>query len=222
MIISSPVKNKGEYLYSDLSMIILGRMVERISGLPLNEFAEKNFYQPMNLKRMGFKPFEKFETDIAAPTAVDNYFRMQTVQGFVHDPASAMWGGVAGHAGLFSNAEDLAKLMQMLLNGGKWNDNYLLSASTIKEFTERQKNTHRGAGFDKPNDEKGNKANVSDLIPKSAFGHSGFTGIWAWGDPENNIVFVFLSNRTFPDENNRKIIANNIRTKAIELVYKAL
>ena len=222
MILSSQVKNKGEYLYSDLSMIILGRMVERISGKPLNEFAEQNFYRPMNLRRTTFNPAEKFKTDIIAPTAEDRYFRMQTIQGHVHDPSAAMWGGVAGNAGLFSNAEDLAKIMQMLLNGGTWNGKNILSAGTINEFTVRQKNTHRGAGFDKPNDETGAKANVSEFISKAAFGHSGFTGIWAWADPENQIVFVFLSNRTYPDENNRKIISNNIRTGAIECVYKAL
>ena len=222
MIVKSPLKNKGEYLYSDLSMIILGRMVERITGETLDEYVDNTFYRPMNLKRLGFKPAVKFETDVIAPTCVDGYFRNQTVQGFVHDPSAAMWGGVAGNAGLFSNAEDLAKLMQMLLNGGKWKNQEFLKQATISEFTARQKNTYRGAGFDKPNDEVGNKANVSDLIPKSAFGHSGFTGIWAWGDPENQMVFVFLSNRTYPDENNRKIITNNIRTGAIEIVYKAL
>lgn len=222
IVVNSPVKNKGEYLYSDLSMIILGRMVERISGQSLNGYVDENFYRPMNLKRLCFNPAQKFQTEMIAPSAIDGYFRKQTVQGFVHDPSAAMWGGVAGNAGLFSNAEDLAKLMQMFLNGGKWKNKSLLNESTISDFTCRQKNTYRGAGFDKPNDEKGNKANVSELIPKSAFGHSGFTGIWAWADPENQMVFIFLSNRTYPDENNRKIITNNIRTGAIELVYKAM
>lgn len=221
-IIESEIENKGTFVYSDLGFIILGKIVERVSGMTVAQYAAKHFYKPMNLNHMSFNPSELYYAATIAPSARDNYFRMEKIQGFVHDPAAAMLGGVAGHAGLFSNAEDLAKLMQMLLDNGKSGDKQLLKPSTIREFTARQKNTHRGLGFDKPNGQKGDKANISTIVPLELFGHSGFTGNWAWADPKNNIVFIFLSNRTFPDENNKKLITNNIRTRAIEIVYKAL
>ena len=221
-IIASELKNKGEFVYSDLGFIILGKIIERITGSTVAQYAAKHFYRPMNLNHMSFNPSDIYYSSVIAPTVDDNYFRMQRIQGFVHDPTAAMFGGVAGHAGLFSNAEDLAKLMQMMANNGSFEGKQYLKPYTLREFTARQKNTHRGLGFDKPNGLKAEKANVSTLVPLELFGHSGFTGNWAWADPKNNIVFVFLSNRTFPDENNKKLISNNIRTRAIELVYKAL
>lgn len=211
------------YQYSDLNMIIMARVVEKVSGQSVATFANEQFYGPMHLQRMLFTPTQKFDTSQIAPSAVDDYFRNEKIQGFVHDPGAAMFGGVSGHAGLFSDAHDLAILFQMLLNGGIWNEKQYLKNSTIKEFTKAgHRKTHRGLGFDKPNGHKGEKANISDMVPTAMYGHTGFTGIWAFADPENDIVFVFLSNRTFPNENNRKLIQNNVRTRAIELVYGAL
>ncbi|MBL7812470.1 MAG: serine hydrolase [Bacteroidetes bacterium] len=222
-ILRCEVKKKQGFLYSDLGFIILGKIVQRVSGKTVAEYVSKFFYQPMGLTRTSFQPAQTYYPAEMPPTVEDNYFRNGRVQGYVHDPTAAMLGGVAGHAGLFSNAEDLAKLMQMLLNGGMWEGNRYLKTSTIKDFTSAaHKNTHRGLGFDKPNGAKDPaKNNVSPLVPVEAFGHSGFTGNWAWADPKNQIVFVFLSNRTYPDENNRKLITENIRSKAIEIVYKA-
>jgi CubicO group peptidase (beta-lactamase class C family) len=176
----------------------------------------------MRLRRTLFKPSEKYFPNEIAPSTEDNYFRKQRVQGYVHDPTSAMQGGIAGHAGLFSNATELAKIMQMLFNGGHLDGKQLVKPSTVLLFSSAQKGTHRGLGFDKPNRQKGVKANISDKVPVTLFGHSGFTGNWAWADPTNQLVFVFLSNRTYPDEQNKKLIQENVRTKAIEIVYSAL
>lgn len=221
-IIDSEIKHKGEFLYSDLGFIMLGKIVERVSGMTVSKFAQTHFYEPMRLRRTLFKPSEKYFPNEIAPTTVDNYFRKQRIQGYVHDPTAAMLGGIAGHAGLFSNATELAKIMQMLCNGGQLEGKQLLKPSTVLLFTSAQKGTHRGLGFDKPNRQKGVKANISDKVPGTLFGHSGFTGNWAWADPANQLVFVFLSNRTYPDEQNKKLIQENVRTKAIEIVYSAL
>jgi CubicO group peptidase (beta-lactamase class C family) len=221
-IIVSDLKVRGEFLYSDLGFIMLGKIVERISGMTVSQYAQTHFYEPMRLRRTLFRPNERFFNDEIAPTTEDNVFRKQRVQGFVHDPTAAMLGGVAGHAGLFSNATDLGKIMQMLNNGGQLEGKRYLKPATIALFAAAQKGTHRGLGFDKPNGQPGNKANVSDKVPATLFGHSGFTGNWAWADPGNQLVFIFLSNRTYPDENNKKLIQENVRTKAIEIVYSAL
>jgi beta-glucosidase-like glycosyl hydrolase/CubicO group peptidase (beta-lactamase class C family) len=221
-IIASDLKNKGQFVYSDLGFIILGKIVERVSGMSVAKFAQLHFYDPMRLKRTLFQPSERFFKSEIAPTTEDNYFRQQRIQGFVHDPTAAILGGVAGHAGLFSNATELGKIMQMLNNGGQLEGKRYLKPSTVALFTAAQKGTHRGLGFDKPNGQPGAKANISDKVPGSMFGHSGFTGNWAWADPGNQLVFVFLSNRTYPDEQNKKLIQENVRTKALELVYSAL
>jgi CubicO group peptidase (beta-lactamase class C family) len=177
----------------------------------------------MQLRRTLFNPALYYENSEIAPTVKDNYFRMQGIQGYVHDPAAAMMGGVSGNAGLFTNATELGIIFQMLLQGGEYKGIRYLRSSTIHEFTQAgHKKTHRGLGFDKPNGLTGEQANISGMLPLSVFGHTGFTGNWAWADPKNQIVFIFLSNRTYPDENNKKLSENNIRTRAIEIVYKAL
>jgi beta-N-acetylhexosaminidase len=221
-IIASDLKQKGEFLYSDLGFIMLGKIVERVSGMSVAQYTQTHFYEPMRLKRTLFKPYERFYSDEFAPTTDDNYFRKQRIQGFVHDPCAAMLGGVAGHAGLFSNATELGKIFQMLNNGGQLNGKRYLKPATVALFAATQKGTHRGLGFDKPNGQTGAKANVSDKVPGTLFGHSGFTGNWAWADPGNQLVFIFLSNRTYPDENNKKLIQENVRSKALEIVYSAL
>jgi len=221
-IIESELKQKGEFLYSDLGFIILGKVVERVSGMSIAAFTQAYFYEPMRLKRTLFRPYERFYSNEIAPTSEDKYFRRQRVQGFVHDPTAAMLGGVAGHAGLFSNATELGKIFQMLNNGGQLNGKRYLKPATVALFAAAQKGTHRGLGFDKTNGQPGAKANISEKVPQTLFGHSGFTGNWAWADPGNQLVFIFLSNRTYPDENNKKLTQENVRTKAIEIVYSAL
>ena len=221
-IMQSELKKKGEFVYSDLGFILLGKIVERLSGMRVDQYAQTYFYEPMRLKRTLFNPSRKFYNNEIAPSAYDGYFRHQKIQGFVHDPAAAMLGGVAGHAGLFSNAHELGKIMQMLNNGGTLDGKQYFKQETVALFVTAQKGTHRGLGFDKPNGLTQGKANVSEMVPPLLFGHSGFTGNWAWADPKNDLIFIFLSNRTYPDEANKKLIQENVRTKAIEIVYKAL
>ena len=222
-IVMSPIEKKGTYKYSDLGMIIAARIIEKVSGMNVASYADKFFYAPMQLRRTLFNPALYYENSEIAPTVKDNYFRMQGIQGYVHDPAAAMMGGVSGNAGLFTNATELGIIFQMLLQGGEYKGIRYLRSSTIHEFTQAgHKKTHRGLGFDKPNGLTGEQANISGMLPLSVFGHTGFTGNWAWADPKNQIVFIFLSNRTYPDENNKKLSENNIRTRAIEIVYKAL
>ena len=149
-------------------------------------------------------------------------FRNQILRGFVHDQGAAFMGGVAGHAGLFGNAEDVAAMMQMLLNGGVWNGKRYLKKTTIDQFTSYQSSSsRRGLGFDKT--EKNNTSRPEPYPCPSAspltFGHTGFTGTCTWADPENNLVFIFLSNRVYPDENSN-FKALNLRSKIQEALYQ--
>jgi beta-N-acetylhexosaminidase len=215
-----------KYVYSDNDYIFLGKIVEAISGMPLDKYADKYFYKPMELTSTGFKPREKFDTNRIAPTEYEKDFRMQHLHGDVHDPGAAMFGEVAGHAGLFSDVEDLAAIMQMLLNGGAFNGKRYLTKETIKLFTSYNSTvSRRGLGFDKP--EKDN-AYRSDPYPAKSvspltFGHTGYTGTCVWADPKYNIVFVFLSNRVNPDGgDNLKLSHMNIRGKIQEAIYNAM
>jgi CubicO group peptidase (beta-lactamase class C family) len=225
-ILDSPLGRTGRYVYSDNDFIFLGKVVETISGLPLNEYVKKEFYRPMGLTTAGFKPTEQYKPDRIVPTEQEKQFRLQLLRGDVHDPGAAMFGAVAGHAGLFSNAYDISIIMQMLLDGGTMNGKRYLSQETINLFTGYHSNfSRRGYGFDKP--EKDNKKR-SDPYPclsasPRTFGHTGYTGTCAWADPAYNLVFVFLSNRVNPDGGeNRKLISMNVRTNIQEAVYKAM
>lgn len=221
-ILESPVNKKGQYLYSDLSMLLLQRVIEKLTALPLNLYLERNFYKPLGLKRTGYTPALNKEPWICPPTSNDLTFRNGLVQGFVHDPAAAMLGGVCGHAGLFSNSRELGTIMQMLLDSGRFNGLQFFKPSTVETFTCKQnQHSHRGLGFDKPYGYN-TTPNVSKLVPPEMFGHSGFTGTWAWADPKNKIVVVILTNRTFPTDNNRKLIDLSIRGQIIDAVYGSL
>ena len=224
-ILASPVGPQGKYVYSDNDFIFLGKLVEQISGMKLDEFVQKTFYRPMGMSTTGFKPLERFPKERIIPTETEKHFRRQTTQGDVHDEGASMFGGVAGHAGLFSNAYDLAMLYQMLLNGGEWNGNRYLQKETIDLFTAyHSKNSRRGYGFDKP--EKDNvirkEPYPSSMISSSAYGHTGFTGTCVWVDPKYNIVYVFLSNRVYPTRDNNKLGQLSIRGKIQDAIYKSL
>jgi beta-N-acetylhexosaminidase len=225
-ILQSTLGKQNRYIYSDNDFIFLGRIVEAISGLPLDEYVKKEFYNPLGLITTGFKPAEKFPLKRIAPTEQEKFFRLQLLRGDVHDPGAALFGGVAGHAGLFSSAYDIAVIMQMLLNGGTMNGKRYLQKKTVDLFTAYQsKISRRGYGFDKP--EKDNAIRPDpypcySTSPKT-FGHTGFTGTCAWADPEYNLVFVFLSNRVNPEGgDNRKLLTMNVRTNIQEAVYKAM
>lgn len=219
----SKVDPHPSYLYSDLDFYILQKVVESVSGQKLDSFVAQNFYKPMGLTRIGFHPLNRFGRDRIPPTENDSFFRSQIVRGYVHDPGSAMYGGVAGHAGLFSNAYDLAAVFQMLLNNGTYNGKRLLDSATIKLFTSRQsKISRRGFGFDKPEPDVHKASPCYDGVSLETFGHTGFTGTCVWSDPKSKLTYVFLSNRVYPNAENNLLVKMNIRTQLQEAIYKAL
>jgi beta-N-acetylhexosaminidase len=224
-ILKSPLSQKNKYVYSDNDFIFLGKIVEAISGQTLDQYAQKNFYNKMGMYSTGFKPRNRFQLECLVPTETDNYFRQQTTRGDVHDEGASMFGGVAGHAGLFSNAYDLSLLYQMLLNGGELNGERYLKPETIQLFTAyNSKVSRRGLGFDKP--EKDNKIRrepyPSLLASPQTFGHTGFTGTCVWVDPATDLVYIFLSNRVYPTRNNNKLGQMLIRGKIQDALYRAL
>ncbi len=224
-ITASDLLENSEYIYSDLGFILLAEIIEEITGQSIDHFADSILYRPTGLSTMGFRPTDRFDPSRIIPTENDTAWRRQVVHGHVHDPAAAMLGGVSGHAGLFSNAADLALLMHIFLNEGRYGEQHLFDNNTITEFTRVQfpdNDNRRGLGFDKPlpaNTENGPSVNSASPL---SFGHSGFTGTLAWADPLENLVYVFLSNRTYPDQNNRKLIEMNIRTDIHQAIYDAI
>ncbi len=217
-IFDSPLEAKV-YRYSDLSMILMQLVVEKVSGKSLDQYVDEKFYKPMGLKYITYNPWKKQKTDNIAPTQSDRLFRQQELCGYVHDPGAAMLGGVSGHAGIFSTASDLAALMQMLVQGGNYNGKEYLKLSTIKKFTSYQNlDSRRGLGFDKP-DFTGKISPASTLGSHQMFGHTGFTGTCTWADPKSGLVFVFLSNRICPIEENKELITGNYRTRIQDVIY---
>jgi beta-N-acetylhexosaminidase len=224
-ILKSKLTAPEKYVYSDNDFIFLGKIVEAVSGKPLNEYAKENFYEPLRMTTTTFHPREVMPIDVIVPTEEEKHFRQQLIRGDVHDEGSAMFGGVAGHAGLFSNAYDLAQLYQMLLNGGELNGVRLLKKSTIDKFTAYNSQvSRRGLGFDKP--EKDNATRKEPYPSKSVspetFGHTGFTGTCVWVDPTNHLVYIFLSNRVTPTRNNNKLSQLNVRPNIQEAIYQAI
>lgn len=215
-----------KYVYSDNDFITMGQIVQHISGMTLDQYVKKYFYDPMGLVSTGFKPRERYPLREIAPTECEKYFRLQCIHGDVHDPGSAMFGGVAGHAGLFSDAYDLGAIMQMLLNGGTLNEVRYLKASTIRYFTAYHSTiSRRGYGFDKPEKDRSKAAEPYPCISSSpaTFGHLGFTGTCVWADPKYKLVYVFLSNRVNPmGGENLKLSEMDIRGKIMEAFYHAI
>jgi len=225
------VKENKEYKYSDIGYYFLKEIVEDQVKQPIEEYNETQFYAPLGMNRTAFRPLQKFAASEIAPTEDDQSFRRQLVHGYVHDPGAAMLGGVGGHAGLFSNANDMMKLMQMFLQEGKYGDRQFLKASTVEEYTQCQfcvdsipmddEENRRGAGFDKPAPH-GQPGPTCDCISFASYGHSGFTGTYVWVDPDEELVYIFLSNRVYPKANNRKLVELNIRTRIQEKIYDAI
>jgi beta-N-acetylhexosaminidase len=178
-------------------------------------------YKPMGLRSIRFNPLNYFASNQIVPTENDQAYRKQLLRGYVHDPGAAMLGGVAGHAGVFSNATDLASLMQMIMNNGVYGNYRYLSEDVVKEFTRAQfSGNRRGAGFDRPKASGG--GTCYETATQSSYGHSGFTGTLVWSDPERGINYVFLSNRVCPDQENWKLRDMNIRTEIQRVIYEAL
>ncbi|MEP6596016.1 MAG: glycoside hydrolase family 3 N-terminal domain-containing protein [Ginsengibacter sp.] len=225
-ILRSPLGPYDKYVYSDNDFIFLGKIVESISGKPLDEYVKKQFYDPLGLTSTGFKPRERFTLDRIAPTENDIYLRMQHLRGDVHDPGAAMFGGVAGHAGLFSDVNDLAVIMQMLLNGGVYNGHKYLSEETVQLFTSYNSSiSRRGLGFDKPEKDNATRPEPYPCMSASplTFGHTGFTGTCAWADPKYNIIFIFLSNRVNTNVGDAdKLLKLNVRSNIHEAIYRAM
>ncbi|MEM8908703.1 MAG: serine hydrolase, partial [Bacteroidota bacterium] len=222
-IIDSELRANKRYKYSDLGFYLLADLVERISGLPLDRYVEQNFYYPLGLHATTFKPWRKFGNSRIVPSEKDKYFRRQVVQGYVHDMGAAMLGGVSGHAGLFANANELAVLMQLLLNGGYYGGKQYLRSETIQKFTSKRVDcTRRGIGFDLRETDLNRSQNMSDRASERTFGHLGFTGTCAWADPKHNLLYVFLSNRTYPSMRNYKLNKEDIRPRIQAVIYDAL
>jgi CubicO group peptidase (beta-lactamase class C family) len=215
--------SRGKFVYSDISMYMLKEVVEQVTHKRLNEYVRDEFYRPLGMQTTGFLPRNRFDKSRIVPTTEnDNWFRNMLVQGYVNDPGSAMAGGVEGHAGLFSNANDLAIYYQMLLNKGAYGGDKYFDPATVELFTSRQsKVSPRGYGFARLTEaeEKANKGYPSQL----AFGHSGYTGTYVWVDPKYNLVYICLTNRVYPDDNKTYgVSAINLRAKALDLVYEAI
>lgn len=225
-ILASPLKSNPGYVYSDNDFIFLGKIVEQITGKKLNRYVKETFYEPLGMTTAGFRPRERFQLSQLAPTESEPIFRRQWIRGDVHDPGAAMFGGVAGHAGLFSNAEDLALLMQMLLNGGTLGGREYIKPETIKLFTAYSSNiSRRGLGFDKPEKTNGKKGEAYPAKSASplTYGHTGFTGTCIWVDPQSQLVYIFLSNRVCPaGGDNKKLITHHVRENIMEVLYEAM
>lgn len=224
-IINSPLRNEKGYKYSDLGFYLLRRVVENISHLPFEQYLDETFYKPMGLQTMAFNPRQRFDLQRLIPTEYDTTFRMQLLRGDVHDQGAALLGGISGHAGLFSNSRDLAVIFQMLLQGGEYGGKRYLSAQAVKEFTQRPPDhagNRRGHGFDKPLFNYSIDGPACQGATPESYGHSGFTGTYVWADPGNQLLFVFLSNRIYPDASNQKLTELNIRTSIHQAMYDLL
>ena len=222
-IYNSKLRPNPGYKYSDLAFYMVSDMINFKTGSPVDKYAEENFYNKLGLSTMGYKPWIKHSLTRVVPTEEDRYFRRQKVHGYVHDMGAAMLGGVAGHAGLFSNANDLAIIMQMILNGGHYGGERFFSESTAHTFTSRHPDcTRRGIGFDMKELDPTKSQNVCAEASEKTFGHLGFTGICTWVDPEHDLIYVFLSNRTYPSMHNYKLSKDDYRPRIQSVIYEAL
>ncbi|NBC58231.1 MAG: serine hydrolase, partial [Bacteroidetes bacterium] len=219
-IYDSELSSDLEYKYSDLPFYIIQQIIERYENETLDQLIVDKFYSKMGINKMRYHPIKEFNRKNIVPTENDTLWRKQLLKGYVHDQGVALLGGVGGHAGLFANANAVAKFMQMFLNKGVYGDAELLKASTINKFNTCyycEDDVRRGLGFDKPQLEE--VGPTCGCLSMSSFGHSGFTGTYTWADPEENIVYVFLSNRIHPNMSNTELIKENIRTEIQQIIY---
>ncbi|MCP4975250.1 MAG: serine hydrolase [Maribacter sp.] len=213
----------NRYRYSDVAYYVMKKYIEKTYNEPLDRLVEDFLFRPIGAFQTSYNPLEKFPKNKIIPSEEDKYYRYQTVQGYVHDMGAAMQGGVGGHAGLFSNANDVAKIMQMYLQGGEYGGNHFLDARTIKKFNTCyfcEKNVRRGVGFDKP--QLKDKGPTCGCVSRKSFGHSGFTGTYTWADPDEELVYVFLSNRTYPTASNTLLVKSALRTRIQQAIYDAI
>lgn len=216
--------NEKKYVYSDLGFILLKEMVEQITQQPIDVYLHNYFYEPLGLKNTTFNPLNTHQLEQIAPTEDDHYFRCQVVQGYVHDQSAALFGGVCGNAGLFSTAHDVSVILSMLMNDGNWNGKTYFSHKTIKMFTSVYSihGCHRrGLGFDIPSYAKKNPV-LPIQAENTTYGHQGFTGTVFWCDPENDLIYIFLSNRVFPNAEPNNLAKSKLRLLVHEEIYKGL
>lgn len=224
LIKESDLRERVGYKYSDLGYYILKEALERKYKKPLNILADKEFYKPLGMNRTSYLPLQKFKKNEIVPTEKDTYFRHQLIHGYVHDMGAAMQGGVGGHAGLFANANDVAKLMQMYLQKGFYGGKQYFSEDTFNKYNKRyyaDTKNRRGLGFDKPQINPKEKPTCG-CVSEDSFGHSGFTGTYAWADPQTGVVYVFLSNRVYPTMKNKGLVKSNMRTKIQRVIESAI
>ncbi len=224
-ILQEPLRSKTEYHYSDIGFYFLKEIIEAKVNMSLDRYVSSTFYQPMGLTAMGYLPLRRMRPEAIAPTEYDIAWRGTLIQGYVHDQGAALLGGVGGHAGLFSNAADVAAIMQMLLEGGVFKGKRYLDEQTVAYFTTSHASdvneNRRGIIFDKPVRD-GGPGPTFDGVSFDSFGHSGFTGTLTWADPTEDLVYVFLSNRVYPSSENKKLIRNNVRSNIQKMIYEAI
>ncbi|TVZ13824.1 glycoside hydrolase family 3 N-terminal domain-containing protein [Maribacter sp. MAR_2009_72] len=213
----------NRYRYSDVPYYVMKKVIEKNYGQPLNFLTQNFLYGRLGANKTTYNPLDKFNKQAIVPSEEDNYYRYGTVQGYVHDMGAAMQGGVGGHAGLFSNANDVAKIMQMYLQDGYYGGVKFFDSRTVKKFNTCyfcDKNVRRGVGFDKPQLE--HSGPTCGCVSRKSFGHSGFTGTYTWADPEEEIVYVFLSNRTYPSASNTLLVKSGLRTRIQQVIYDSI
>jgi beta-glucosidase-like glycosyl hydrolase/CubicO group peptidase (beta-lactamase class C family) len=221
-LVDSRLLNKGEN-YSDLPTIFMQYILEEKYNTSFENLFIERVSKPLKLQSTFYLPLKYRNESEIVPSEIDTYFRQKKLTGYVHDMTASLKGGVSGHAGLFSNALDVAKIMQMFLQKGEYSGLNFFSRQTFDKFNKtyfKKEGNRRAVGFDKPKPEGGGM--TFEGISDASFGHSGFTGTFAWADPETEIIFVFLSNRTFPSMENRKLIEQNIRTRIQKLLYESI
>jgi CubicO group peptidase (beta-lactamase class C family) len=222
-IAASPLKHPNHYLYSDLNFILLKEMVENITKQSLNVFLEKEFYAGLGANYTMFLPLKKINRKNIAPTESDKFLRNQILIGYPHDEAAAVLGGISGNAGLFSNVNDMAKILQLLLNKGVYGGEHYLNETTTQTFTSTKSPvSRRGLGFDKPDKSNVQSTLTGKMAPASAYGHTGFTGTCFWVDPDNELIYIFLSNRIYPSRTYTKLMDLNIRSRIQDIIYEAI
>ena len=224
-IINSELSGIKEYKYSDVGYYFFQQIIEELTDTSLYSYVYNNFYKHLGVNLTGYVPLERFPRERVAPTENDIYFRRQLLQGYVHDPGTAMMGGIAGHAGVFSNANDLAKIMQMYMQKGNYGGRRYFSEATFDLYNSCiycSEGIRRGLGFDKPELDPEKEGPTCPGASPNSFGHSGFTGTLAWADPDFGIVYVFISNRVYPDQDNSVLYDMSIRTVIQQVIYDAI
>ena len=223
-IIRSPLRKKKGYKYSDLGYYLLQDFIQKTKQQSLDKIVQNDYYQNLGANYTGYLPLNHFKLNEIIPTENDNYYRNQLIQGYVHDMGAAMLGGVGGHAGLFSNSNDMAKILQMLLNNGNYGAKHYIDSATIARYTKCVycPDNRRGIGFDKAEMNTNKLGPTCKSASANSFGHTGFTGTMFWVDPDSKLIYIFLSNRINPTATNKKLIKLSVRTKIQEILYQSL